>query len=100
LHGARQNRLPADRVRAPLDGAARQQIYLAAEQLPKLLLHRDVVQEAPPCSGTKRHQQISITVRPEVVAQHGAEQLQAIDLPALAERRDLTFVESETRGYR
>jgi hypothetical protein len=57
LRGA-QDGFPPDGILASLDSPPRQQVDLAPEQGRELVLHANVVDEAPSRSSLERHQQV------------------------------------------
>src|SRR5581483_4061874 len=76
-------------VRAPLNRFALHQINRSPEHLTQLFFHIEQVTEPHARAVREGHKHIDIALRVEVVAQHGAEELEACDLPLLAERLDL-----------
>jgi hypothetical protein len=64
-------------------------------QLCQLLLHPDVVDQAPLRLGLERHQEVEIALGAELAAERGTEQRELLDLPTLAERAQRAGLQAE-----
>lgn len=80
-----QDRLPPEWVAQAL---LLDEMDLAAEDLPQVLLHGHEVEKAPWRVRGEGHQDIDVAVGPKVVAQHRPEEGELRDLPEPAEIAD------------
>src|SRR5215213_791183 len=90
--------LSPDVVPALLNSPAAYKIDLPPKDSLQLFGHVRVSTPGPMHTGLEREEHVDITVRPEVVAQHRAEQRQLLDAPLPAERRDLLARDGYARG--
>jgi hypothetical protein len=79
-------------VLALLDGAAFTDFRLSPKNFAKFAFRMNDVEQSPMIVRCKCHQNVHITIRPKVIAQHGAEEGELDDLPFPAESGDLLVV--------
>ena len=73
---------------ALFDGAPSEEIDFSAEDCDQLLLHADVIEQAPVRAGAEGDEEVKVAVGLDVVAQERAEDGQFTDAPALAKVGD------------
>ena len=94
-----ENSLTANPVTAAFNCPPTGEVYLPTKQRGQLLLHGDVVEQTPFSPWRKSHEHVHITLRSEVVAQHGAKERQLYDLPSLAKCRYFLALHSDSYGH-
>ena len=76
----------------------RTQVDAATDDLAELILHADHVEEGDRGQGRELHQYVHVALRTEVVAQHGAEEGEALDGIAAAELGDALVLDLEVKA--
>src|SRR5579884_2237672 len=93
-----QDVLLQERISALLNTTTADEVNLPARDRLQLLGHLRITTPRPVHTWLMCEEHVDVAVRPEIVAQHGAEQGQLGDLPFAAERRDLLHQQIDTRA--
>src|SRR6058998_684937 len=80
-NGRAEDRAASIRIPASLDRRALHEVHLAPDDRLELVLGIDEIEQAPMGLRRERDEHVHVAVRAEVVAQHGAEQLESDDPP-------------------